>query len=567
MLKGIAVSEGIGIGKAYVVKDEKPKIEAVSVTDTDAELERFRGAVDTFCQRTEALAKRISKSVRSEDADIIRGHIQMLKDPYMLSQIEDQIKSGICAEAACENVLNTFIEMFSQVEDELTRQRASDVEDIKTRMLKILLRIEEKSLSDIPDGSILVTEDLTPSMTAEMKKEHVAGIVTERGGKTSHSAILARAMEIPAVLSAENAAELIKDGDALIVDGRKGIVLRNPQRQTAEKYQMEKTAYEQEKQVLQNYIGKETVTADGEQKEVFCNIGNTKDAITAAEKDGEGIGLFRTEFLFMDKRTAPDEEEQFEAYKKAAQIFKGKPVIIRTLDVGGDKDVPYLEMGKEDNPFLGFRAVRYCLAHEDLYKTQLRAIIRASAFGQIRIMVPLVTNVEEIRGVKAKVRSIMEELKQEGVPYDPDLQVGIMIETPAAALIADLLAKESDFFSIGTNDLTQYTMAADRGNQKVAYLNRTYDPAVLRSIRRIIQCGKEAGILVGMCGEAAADPLLIPLLLDFGLTEFSVNPASVLGTRYHISKWTKAEAAEAAEKAMTLETADEIESYLKTINK
>lgn len=567
MLKGIAVSEGIGIGKAYVVKERKPDFEMISVTDTEAELARFRGAVDTFCQRTEALAERISKSVRSKDADIIRGHIQMLKDPYMLSQIEDQIKAGTCAEAACENVLNTFIEMFSQVDDELTRQRAADVEDIKGRMLKILLGIEEKSLVDISPGSILVTEELTPSMTAEMKKENVEGIVTERGGKTSHSAILARAMEIPAVLSAEDAAEVVKDGDTLIVDGREGVVLQNPQLEIEETYRKEKAAYEQEKQILQNYIGKDTVTADGVTKEVFCNIGNAKDAITAAEKDGEGIGLFRTEFLFMDKKTAPSEEEQFEAYKKAAQIFKGKPVIIRTLDVGGDKDVPYLEMGEEDNPFLGFRAVRYCLAHEELYETQLRAIIKASAFGKIRIMVPLVTNVKEIRKVKEKVRAIMETLDRDGIPYDPNLQVGIMIETPAAALIADLLAKESDFFSIGTNDLTQYTMAADRGNQKVAYLNRTYDPAVLRSIRRIIQCGKDAGILVGMCGEAAADPLLIPLLLDFGLSEFSVNPASVLATRYHISKWTKEETAKAAAKAMELETADEIERFLKSINK
>lgn len=297
---------------------------------------------------------------------------------------------------------------------------------------------------------------------------------------------------------------------------------------------------------------------------MFCNIGNVKDAITAAQKDGEGIGLFRTEFLFMDKPSAPSEEEQFEAYKKAAEIFNGKPVIIRTLDVGGDKGIPYLEMEKEENPFLGFRAVRYCLSHEELYETQLRAILRASAFGNLKIMVPLVTTAAEVRAVKEKVKKIAAELEKSGIEYDHGIQVGIMVETPAASLVADLLARESDFFSIGTNDLTQYTMAADRGNPQVAYLNKPYDPAVLRSIRHIIRCAKNAGIPVGMCGEAAADPLLIPLLLDFGLEEFSVSPTSVLATRYQISKWTKESAASVAKEVMNLETADAVERLLRS---
>lgn len=562
MLKGIAVSDGIGIGNACIIKEETPHYEAAA-QDAQKELERLSKAADTFCLRTETLAKTIETSVGPKDAAILRGHIQMLKDPYMLSQMEEQIKSGASAEAACETVLDQFIELFSSTDDELTRQRATDVRDIKKRMLRILLNMEEKSLAEIPPGSILVTEDLTPSMTAEMKKENVVGIVTERGGKTSHSAILAKAMEIPAVLSAEGALKAIKDGDKIIVDGRQGLVLPNPQPKEEARYQEQKTAYETQKKRLQSYIGRATVTADNEQKEVFCNIGNTKDAIIAQEKDGEGIGLFRTEFLFMDKQSAPSEEEQFEAYKKAAQIFKGKPVIIRTLDVGGDKGIAYLEMEKEENPFLGFRAVRYCLSHESLYETQLRAILRASAFGNLKIMVPLVTTAEEIRTVKALVKKLAAELEQEGVACDRNIPIGIMVETPAASLIADLLARESDFFSIGTNDLTQYTMAADRGNPQVAYLNRTCDPAVLRSIRHIIRCGKEAGIPVGMCGEAAADPLLIPLLLDFGLEEFSVNPTSVLSTRYQISRWSKDEAASVAREAMGLETAEEVELFLK----
>ena len=390
------------------------------------------------------------------------------------------------------------------------------------------------------------------------------GIVTEKGGKTSHSAILAKAMEIPAVLSAEGALNALKDGEPVIVDGSQGLVLPNPQPEEETRYRQQKQAYETEKEILRGYIGRATVTADNETKEVFCNIGNVKDAITAAQKDGEGIGLFRTEFLFMDKPSAPSEEEQFEAYKKAAEIFNGKPVIIRTLDVGGDKGIPYLEMEKEENPFLGFRAVRYCLSHEELYETQLRAILRASAFGNLKIMVPLVTTAAEVRAVKEKVKKIAAELEKSGIEYDHGIQVGIMVETPAASLVADLLARESDFFSIGTNDLTQYTMAADRGNPQVAYLNKPYDPAVLRSIRHIIRCAKNAGIPVGMCGEAAADPLLIPLLLDFGLEEFSVSPTSVLATRYQISKWTKESAASVAKEAMNLETADAVERLLRS---
>lgn len=563
MLKGIAVSDGIGIGKAYVIKEEQLTYEATA-EDASKELQRLHQAVDTFCRRTERLAESIAKSVKPKDAEIIRGHIQMLKDPYMISQMEEKIQSGASAEAACEEVLNQFIALFSGVDDELTRQRATDVADIKKRMLRILLGAEEKSLAEIPPESVLVTEDLTPSMTAEMKKEHVVGIVTEKGGKTSHSAILAKAMEIPAVLSAEGALNALKDGEPVIVDGSQGLVLPNPQPEEETRYRQQKQAYETEKEILRGYIGRATVTADNETKEVFCNIGNVKDAITAAQKDGEGIGLFRTEFLFMDKPSAPSEEEQFEAYKKAAEIFNGKPVIIRTLDVGGDKGIPYLEMEKEDNPFLGFRAVRYCLSHEELYETQLRAILRASAFGNLKIMVPLVTTAAEVRAVKEKVKKIAAELEKSGIEYDHGIQVGIMVETPAASLVADLLARESDFFSIGTNDLTQYTMAADRGNPQVAYLNKPYDPAVLRSIRHIIRCAKNAGIPVGMCGEAAADPLLIPLLLDFGLEEFSVSPTSVLATRYQISKWTKESAASVAKEVMNLETADAVERLLRS---
>ena len=411
MLKGIAVSDGIGIGKAYVIKEEQLTYEATA-EDASKELQRLHQAVDTFCRRTERLAESIAKSVKPKDAEIIRGHIQMLKDPYMISQMEEKIQSGASAEAACEEVLNQFIALFSGVDDELTRQRATDVADIKKRMLRILLGAEEKSLAEIPPESVLVTEDLTPSMTAEMKKEHVVGIVTEKGGKTSHSAILAKAMEIPAVLSAEGALNALKDGEPVIVDGSQGLVLPNPQPEEETRYRQQKRAYEKEKEILRGYIGRATVTADNETKEVFCNIGNVKDAITAAQKDGEGIGLFRTEFLFMDKPSAPSEEEQFEAYKKAAEIFNGKPVIIRTLDVGGDKGIPYLEMEKEENPFLGFRAVRYCLSHEELYETQLRAILRASAFGNLKIMVRWLQRQQKFEPSKKRLKKSRQNLRK-----------------------------------------------------------------------------------------------------------------------------------------------------------
>lgn len=432
------------------------------------------------------------------------------------------------------------------------------------RLLQILSGDEGADLSAIPCGSIVVTEELTPSMTAEMDRENIVGIVTEKGGMTSHSAILTRSLELPAVLSVPSALEAIEDEMTVIVDGCEGEVIVAPDEKALEAFTAKQRAFAAEKRLLAQYCGKGTVTADGIRKEVCCNIGDVKDAVTAVEKDGEGIGLFRTEFLFMESHEAPDEEKQFEVYKKTAQLFEGKDVIIRTLDAGGDKGIEYLGMKKEDNPFLGFRAIRYCLDDgQSIFETQLRALVRASAFGNIKVMIPLVTNVEEIRSVRKMISGIMEEFSMKGIPYNKDMQVGIMVETPAACMLADVLAKESDFFSIGTNDLTQYTMAADRGNTQVSYLNNTYQPAVLRAVRHIIKSARDEGIPVGMCGEAAADPLLAPLLISFGLDEFSVNPVSVLRTRYNISRWTKASADAVTEKAMELTTVEEVSKYLR----
>lgn len=563
MNKGIAGSAGYGVGKVVIISDAKPEYENRTITDTDAEIKRYDDAVAAFTEKTHAMAEAMKESVGEHNAEILEGHILLLTDPGMDEITKGAIMSGTCAEAAFESTCDMFAGMFQMADDELTRQRATDIGDIKVRMLKILTGTPDVNISEVPAGTILVAEDLTPSMTAGIVKENVAGIITAVGGNTSHSAILARALEIPAVLSVDGIVDKVSDGMTAVVDGCDGICILDPSQEEIEKYQAKREKYLSDKALLEVYRGKDTVTADGVKVHLYGNIGNPEDAKQVAACDGEGVGLFRTEFLFMGASELPSEEEQFQAYKAAAETMEGREVIIRTLDVGGDKDIPYLGLEKEDNPFLGFRAVRYCLQNKDSYRVQLRALLRASAFGDIKIMVPLVTCVDEIRSVKALVKELMAELDAENIAYNKDIQVGAMIETPAASLIADLLAKEADFFSIGTNDLTQYTMAVDRGNAKVAYLYSSYNPAVLRSMKNIIEAANAAGIMVGMCGEAAADPLLIPLLISFGLGEFSVSATSVLATRGTIAKWSKAEADELAAKALSLATETEVAELLK----
>ncbi len=563
MNKGIAGSAGYGVGKVVIISDAKPEYENRTITDTDAEIKRYDDAVAAFTEKTHAMAEAMKESVGEHNAEILEGHILLLTDPGMDEITKGAIMSGTCAEAAFESTCDMFAGMFQMADDELTRQRATDIGDIKVRMLKILTGTPDMNISEVPAGTILVAEDLTPSMTAGIVKENVAGIITAVGGKTSHSAILARALEIPAVLSVDGIVDKVSDGMTAVVDGCDGICILDPSPEEIEEYQAKREKYLSDKALLEVYRGKDTVTADGVKVHLYGNIGNPEDAKQVAACDGEGVGLFRTEFLFMGASELPSEEEQFQAYKAAAETMEGREVIIRTLDVGGDKDIPYLGLEKEDNPFLGFRAVRYCLQNKDSYRVQLRALLRASAFGDIKIMVPLVTCVDEIRSVKALVKELMAELDAENIAYNKDIQVGAMIETPAASLIADLLAKEADFFSIGTNDLTQYTMAVDRGNAKVAYLYSSYNPAVLRSMKNIIEAANAAGIMVGMCGEAAADPLLIPLLISFGLGEFSVSATSVLATRGTIAKWSKTEADELTAKALSLATETEVAELLK----
>ncbi len=529
MLTGIGASGGIGIGKVLIYREPDIRYADRAVSDTAAEKTRFAEAHKRFCADTERKAQSMAGTAAEE---ILRGHIAMISDPFMRSQIDERIDGGTCAEKALEEVCDMFIAIFSGADDELTRQRAADVEDIKRHILQILLGIEEVDLGSLPADTVLAVSELTPSMTAALDIKNICGIVTEKGGKTSHSAIISRALRIPSVLSVENALATLTDGCEVIVDGSAGEVYTEVDDALREKYRALQKQYAEREALTARYRGKATATADGISKELFANIGTHKDLESVLEADAEGIGLFRTEFLFMDRAAAPTEDEQFEAYKSVAVGMQGKEVIIRTLDVGGDKEIPYLGLKKE----------------------KIRFSVSAP---------PLVTCVEEVREVKALIDEIKCELDDSGIPYKRDIKVGVMIETPAACMIADLLAKEADFFSIGTNDLIGYTMAADRGNADVGYLYTVYQPAVLRALKHIISCASAAKIRCGMCGEAAADEKLLPLLVSFGLDEFSVSPVSVLGVRAALAARTKADCDRIAEKALALTTAKEVEDYLK----
>mgnify|MGYP000634719278 CR=1 FL=1 len=562
MLKGVGASAGIGIGKVICIREQNLDYSQVQYQGREQEKARLKQAVETFCEKTQRMAEDIRQRVGQKESEILSGQVMMLSDPFMVSQMEDAIQSGSCAEAAVDTVCQMYIEMFSNVEDELMKQRATDIEDIKTRMLRLLLGVESVDMASLPKGTVLAAKDLTPSMTVGLQKENVSAIITEVGGKTSHSAILARALEIPAVLGIPDALQQLTDGQTAIVDGATGQVLTEPDAETLYHYTKLQEQLRQ-KAMLSIYRDKPTTDASGRSYQLYANIGSVMEAQAALENGAEGIGLFRTEFLFMDRPAMPDEEEQLEAYSSVSHLMKGKEVIIRTLDVGGDKEVSYLKMGSEQNPFLGWRAIRYCLSEQPLFKTQLRALLRAGAQEKnIKIMLPLVTGVQEIRAARSLLEECKQELSREGLEYDPKIALGVMIETPAAALTADLMAKEADFFSIGTNDLTQYTIAVDRGNAKVEQLYTTLHPAVLRSIRGIIHAAKQAKIPVGMCGESAADPLLIPLLMQFGLDEFSVSASSVLKTRKTISEWNREQVEQVAEQAMQLSTPQELDEYL-----
>ncbi|WP_313074012.1 phosphoenolpyruvate--protein phosphotransferase [Lacrimispora sp.] len=565
MLKGTSASAGIGIGKAVIVEETELIISKNLVEDVEAEKVRFQSALKLAVEQTETLAKDLATRVGEKEAEILNGHILLLSDPMLVGEIETTISGeNVVSEYAVEAVCNTYADMFASMGDELMQQRATDMRDIKTRIQKILLGVSSVDIASLPMGSIIVAKDLTPSMTAGINPANVTGIVTELGGKTSHSAILARALEIPAVVALVGFIDKVTEGEDLVIDGSDGTVFINPEESVKAEYAAKREIFLKEKKELEQYIGKPTITKDGVTVELVANIGKPEDVEKVLQYDGEGVGLFRTEFLFMDRASMPTEEEQFEAYKKVASTLNGKPVIIRTLDIGGDKEIPYMGLSKDENPFLGYRAIRFCLDRkDDVYKPQLRALLRASAFGNIRIMVPMVTCLEEIREAKALVEEMKKELDEKGIAYKKDIEIGIMVETAAASLMADAFAKEVDFFSIGTNDLTQYTMSVDRGNDKVSYLYSPLNPAVLRSIRHVIECGRKEGIMVGMCGEAASDPSMIPLLLAFGLNEFSMSASAILNARKLITSYSTKELKAMADQAMSFTTVKEIEDFMK----
>ena len=561
--EGIPASGGIGIGTAVLVAEPDLGYGDVVFSGVEAEKARLTGAVAAFIRETSAMAEELRTRVGDKQAEILSGQAMMISDPYMTSQMNAAIENGVCAEAAADSVCGMYVELFSSMEDELMRQRAGDVEDLRRRLLCILLGRPRVELSTIPSGSVLVARDFTPSMTAGLRRENVAAIVTESGGITSHSAILARTMALPAVLSVPNITDILSGGETLVVDGSAGTVLVNPDEEVLRDCRARQGEEMARQADLIRFRARPTHTADGEAVSLCCNIASPRDVPGVLEHTGEGVGLFRTEFLFMNRAAPPSEEEQFRIYQDAARRLEGREIIIRTLDIGGDKDIACLDTEPEENPFLGFRAIRYCLSKPDLFKTQLSAILRASAYGSIRILLPFVSCVDEIRSARVLLEETKSRLAQEGVPFNRDIPLGVMVETPAAVFLADTLAREADFFSIGTNDLTQYTLAADRGNNQVSYLCSYFQPALLRAVRMAASQAKRAGIPVGMCGESAGDPLMTPLLLAFGLDEFSVSPTAVLPIRQAISRWTREEARALADQVMGLSTADEVYACLK----
>ena len=529
MLKGVGASSGIGIGTIVCIREESLDYSKVVFQGEAEEKARLKEAVDTFCKVTQEMAEDIRQRVGEKESEILSGQIMMLSDPFMTGQMEEMIASGSCAEAALDSVCQMYIEMFSNVDDELMRQRATDIRDIRTRMLRLLLGISSVDIASVPAGTVLAAKDLTPSMTVGLKKENISAILTEIGGKTSHSAILARALEIPAVLGIPQVLDQVSDGQQAIVDGESGEVILSPDEDTLKRYTAQWKEQQEQKAMLSVYRDRKTQDADGRNYELYSNIGSVAEAQIALENGAEGIGLFRTEFLFMDRTAMPTEQEQYEAYKAVSDIMQGKEVIIRTLDVGGDKEISYLKMESEQNPFLGWRAIRYCLEESDLFKVQLRALLRAGAeHKNIKIMLPLVTGVQEIRAAKQLLEECKQELAAQGIAYDDNIQVGIMIETPAAALIADLLAKEAAFFSIGTNDLTQYTHAVDRELAPAEHYYRPASKAMKKLIRMVMGAAKQGNVPVTICGLAVGNPANATQYLQLGLRSFSMSPQNLL---------------------------------------
>ncbi|HQI79324.1 MAG TPA: phosphoenolpyruvate--protein phosphotransferase [Petrotogaceae bacterium] len=566
-MKGTAVSPGIAIGKVFLLK----KIEVESLQknsdDTQKELAILETALEKSALELEKLIQASGEKLGETDAGIFQAHLMILQDDEFVQTVRDRIQTEkLCAAYAVVKTAEDFYIKFMQIEDEYIRERAADVKDVGMRVIKSILGTGT-GLEAIPDGSVIVAQELSPSDTASMDSQKVCGIITESGGRTSHAAIIARNLGIPAIVGAGGITERVETGTFIVFNGESGEIFIQPDEELVKKYIEMKAAKEKHKKLLMQFKDKKTFTHDNHQVELYANIASQNDTSAALENGAQGVGLFRTEFLYMNRDNEPSEEEQFVIYKKVLSDMKSKPVIIRTLDIGGDKNVPYLGLEKEDNPFLGFRAIRICLEKKEMFKKQLRAILRASIFGRARIMFPMISCLEELMTAKEIISECMQELDKRSIEYDRSIQIGIMIEVPSAAVISDILAKECDFFSIGTNDLIQYTTAVDRMNPKIADLYNQYNPAVLRLIKTVIENGHKEKIDVGMCGEAAGDEIMAYLLLGLGLDEFSMSPSCILNIRRLFSLVDMNEAVNDAQTVLTMKDAREIKKFLEERNK
>lgn len=560
-LTGIAASDGIAIAPVYLLTEPNLSFETKKVENTDAEIERLDAAYAQAISEVSKIRDIAKTTLGDSEAQVFEAHLLVLQDPEFTEQVKSQITNdNVNAEAALNQVSSMFINLFASMEDNpYMQERAADIKDVSERVMAALLGVKLPSPATIDEEVIVIAHDLTPSDTAQLNKQFVKAFVTNIGGRTSHSAIMARSLEIPAIVGTKDVTETVKDGDLLIVDALEGIVLVNPTEEEVVEYRQKAEAYEAQKAEWEKLVSAPSITKDGHHVELAANIGTPKDVKGVIENGAEGIGLYRTEFLYMDASDFPSEDDQYEAYKTVLESLEGKGVVVRTMDIGGDKELPYLSLPHEMNPFLGYRAIRISLDRTEMFKTQLRALLRAAVHGNLRIMFPMIATLQEFRSAKAILDETKAELVSEGVEVSDDIQVGIMIEIPAAAVLAHQFAKEVDFFSIGTNDLIQYTMAADRMNEQVSYLYQPYNPSILTLIKHVIDSSHKEGKWTGMCGEMAGDQTAVPLLLGMGLDEFSMSATSVLKTRSLISKLNLSDMQALADKAINeCTTAEEV---------
>ncbi|MGY3817684.1 phosphoenolpyruvate--protein phosphotransferase [Gemella morbillorum] len=567
-LKGIAASQGISFAKAYVFVEPDLTVKEVKIEDVAAEIKRFEDAIEASKKELTIIKENALASLGADKAAVFEAHLLILDDPEFMGTVKTDIESKVInAEYAFKETSDMFISMFEAMDNEYMKERAADIRDVSKRILAHLLGVDLPNPSLIDEEVIVIAEDLTPSDTAQLNKKYVKGFVTNIGGRTSHSAIMARSLEIPAVVGTSSITEDVKNGDILILDGLDGVVLVNPDEATTAEYKEKHAKFEAQKAEWAKLVTEKSVTKDGHEVILAANIGTPADLEGVKNNGGEAVGLYRTEFLYMGREQLPTEDEQFEAYKAVLEGMGDKPVVVRTLDIGGDKELPYLDLPKEMNPFLGFRAIRLCLEEKDLFRTQLRALLRASVYGKLCVMFPMIATVQEFRAAKALFLEEKEKLVAEGVAVSNDIELGIMVEIPSTAVIADIFAKEVDFFSIGTNDLIQYTMAADRMSEKVSYLYQPYNPAILRLVKNVIEASHKEGKWTGMCGEMAGDSLAIPLLLGMGLDEFSMSATSILQARSQIKNLTLDEMKELVEKAVMCATTEEVLALIEEYTK